>query len=85
MVTPTTGAVVLIPFPFTGRFMNWRNCDGMACGSYGHSVFPWYRHSYTRCYKKRQQTVTINRRVRCRQIWEQMFFSPLNSKRLKEI
>ncbi len=76
MVTPTTGTVVLIPFPFTRRVMNWRNCNGMACGCYGHSVLPWDRHSYTRCHKKRQQTLILNRRVRCRQILEGMFFRP---------
>ncbi len=46
----------------------------MACGCYAYSVYPRYVYSSTRCHKKCQQTVTINRRVRCRQIWEQMFF-----------
>ena len=51
----------------------------MACGCYGHSVFPRYRHSHTRCHKKRQQTLKIIRHPHRRQVLGQTFFEELKN------
>ena len=58
----------------------------MACSCHAYSVSRWSGHSRTRCHKKRQQTITLNPRVRCWRVLEgDVFFAPKQQEALKEI